>query len=260
MPGWLAGPPDGTGRLRAIRDYPEAKIPLVWVENPPLSQRVQSEKMSMRILRALAAVGAVLLFAGCETALVDTDTTFNPTYRKAIVVVGIGKELTADYAHYQAFIWRPYDPETGRPMSEERKIILRWSRCWPPENKDECEPSGFKYYAFIVDPGDYFFHYVFTEVHAQKHVRTYLTGKEKAKRGTRVDRWANVLESKAPRFNVEAGEAIYIGDFIFGGHEQIRSLKNLRFDLTAARTYMSQFPDVAAPLEPRPAMMHLLTN
>lgn len=216
--------------------------------------------MSTRILQALAAISAVLLFAGCETALVDADTTFDPTYRKAIVVVGIGKELTADYAHYQAFIWRPYDPETGRPMSEERKIILRWPRCWPPENKHECKPSGFKYYAFIVDPGDYFFHYIFTEVHSQKHVRTYLTGQEKTKHGTRINRWANVLDSKAPRFDVEAGEAVYIGDFIFGGHEQIRSLKNLRFDLTAAQTYISQFPGVAAPLEPRPAMMHLLTN
>lgn len=213
----------------------------------------------MRIFRALAALGMALLFAGCQTTFVDGDTAFNPTHSKAIVVVGIGKEMTANFAHFQSFIWRPYDPETGQRISEGGKIVLPWERCWP-EDDIECKPSGFKHYAFVVDPGDYFFHYVFTKVHSKRHVRMYLAGQEKRKGGTRIDKWPNVLESKAPRFNVNAGEAIYVGDFIFSGYEQITNLKDLRFDLRAAQSYISQFPGVKAPLEPRPAMMHLLTN
>lgn len=55
-------------------------------------------------------------------------------------------------------------------------------------------------------------------------------------------------------------EAVYIGDFIFQGALRIANLKDLRFDLLAAWAYMSRYPGIKVPLQPRPAALPLLTN
>lgn len=157
-------------------------------------------------LRYMFAIGAAFVLAQCANARAERDLVFDRE-TQALVIIGVAKAARATYADYQV-LWRRVRDETGAFESAGDRDNFELETNAAGSLRVPGVPGEF--YVLRVAPGAYALDSVFARMSERRVV--YIA------QGV-------VLGPERPAFQVQTGEAVYLGLWeasVEGGAAQLR--------------------------------------
>lgn len=176
-------------------------------------------KVYLCVIGVIACMTAVSCAAPKQSLDAPLETKFDSGSRSAIVVYGtwsrpLDAKSRGRISSY-ALQWVKFSPRT-RDILDGGFSVLR-EKCRDPEyveTLEKCNLDVPDWYVSTVTPGEYAIHYLFTRNFYRYDFVNFFSTK------TLLD--TRLLDKKLVQFSIEAGQILYIGDFIVDLHKKGR--------------------------------------
>lgn len=197
---------------------------------PQLAHEMKADKTRTLLTPIVLVCLSVIFLSSCSNPTSNFRLTggpalesaaFDPSGDKAVLVASASisrdKEGSKDslayyFDGYRIFFAR-YDPTTQELDKDSYAVEmsrLNFFRSWD-DNKEFYEPD---HVVFLVDPGSYIVQHVTLSRERTIYEIVWVETEKSALHGVSYPENASVADSPAPRFTLEPGEIVYIGNWL----------------------------------------------